>query len=108
MLNFIGPKNEERIIVYNNGEKAASDQTINMNNNFTHGKGRIVIGRHYSELNGKYTSVQLDELLFFNKALMDAQVMLLSKYIYYAEHFLYITSTPITGRYILGCSDLLD
>ena len=83
VLNFMGPKNEERIIVYNNGEEDASDQTINMNNNFTHGKGRIVIGRHYSELNGKYASIQLDELFFFNEALTETQVMLLRKYIYY-------------------------
>ena len=88
MFNFIGSNDEERIIVYNNGEKATSDQSINMNNNFTHGKGRIAIGRHYSELNEKYVSVQLDELLFFNKALTEAQIMLLSKYIYHAEHFL--------------------
>ena len=38
------------------------------------GDGRIVIGRRFSELDSNYPSVQVDELLFFNRALNQTEV----------------------------------
>ena len=38
------------------------------------GDGRIVIGRRFSELDSNYASVQVDELLFFNRALNQTEV----------------------------------
>ena len=38
------------------------------------GDGRIVVGRIYTDKDERYTSLQLDELIFFNKALSTTDI----------------------------------
>ena len=42
------------------------------------GDGRIVVGRYYTDTDERYSSVQVDELLFFNQALSPADVIALN------------------------------
>ena len=41
------------------------------------GDGRIVVGRRYTDRDQQYSSVQVDELIFFNKALTTTDIALL-------------------------------
>ena len=43
------------------------------------GDGKIVFGRVYTDLNMRYASVQMDELLFFNHALITVEILKLSE-----------------------------
>ena len=38
------------------------------------GDGRIVVGRFLTDSDSRYTSVQVDELTYFNKALSDGEI----------------------------------
>ena len=38
------------------------------------GNGRIVLGRHYINSNTRYSSVTIDELVFFNQSLKSTEV----------------------------------
>ena len=72
-------EDKDEIQIYNNAEKVATDKTKAAGKN-SKGNGRIVIGRHFSGSDGKYASVEMDELLFFNQALTEKEITLLSKY----------------------------
>ena len=45
-----------------------------LSSSYVRGDGRIVIGRRFSELDSNYPSAQVDELLFFNRALNETEV----------------------------------
>ena len=64
--NFIGPNNGQGIRTYVDGVYAASDTTKT-----PPADGRVCAGNSAIE---KYTSVDVDELLFFNHKLSDQQV----------------------------------
>ena len=68
VLNYIGSSNGEGIRVLYNGVQVASDTTswgyIRHAPN-----GRIVIGRVYTDRNIYYSSVEIDHLVLFNRAL---------------------------------------
>ena len=42
--------------------------------------GQVVIGRHYVDGDYDYVSVELDELVFFNRALEDQEIQALYQY----------------------------
>ena len=73
MLNYIGPSDGEGIIVYINGTEVAS-VTTKFGLLFSAGDGRIVVGRRFTDLDGGYASVEVDELIYFNAALSDTDV----------------------------------
>ena len=73
MLNYIGPNNGEGIRGYINGEQVAIDTTKTPQSPLA-GDGRIVIGRRFTDVDEKYASVQVDELIFFNKSLKTAEI----------------------------------
>ena len=80
VLSFVkGREDKDEIQIYNNAEKVATDKT-KVAGTKSKGNGRIVIGRHFSGSDGKYASVEMDELLFFNQALTEKEITLLSKY----------------------------
>lgn len=80
VLSFVkGREDKDEIQIYNNAEKVATDKTKASGTN-SKGNGRIIIGRHFSGLDGKYASVEMDELLFFNQALRETEITILSKY----------------------------
>ena len=83
VLSFVkGREDKDEIQIYNNAEKVATDKTKALGTN-SKGNGRIVIGRNFSGSDGKYGSVEIDELLFFNQALPETKITLLSKYTTY-------------------------
>ena len=76
VLNFIGPSDgikiyHERVKVITGASRTAG--------NCTQGDRRTVIGRRFSELDERYASVQMDELLFFNEALTEDEIIMLGE-----------------------------
>ena len=43
------------------------------------GDGRIIIGRRYTDNDGAYGSIEIDELRFFNRTLTEAQIIMFSQ-----------------------------
>ena len=75
-MNYIGPKDGEGVRIYYDGEEVAS-RTTKSSNSYSPGDGKIVVGRFYTNLNGLYASVQVDELIFFNQTLSNDTIGLL-------------------------------
>ena len=73
VLNYIGPNNRQGIRLFEDGVRARSDSYLN-SYNYTAGDGRVVVGKAYVDSAGYYASLEMDELIFFNKALMEAEV----------------------------------
>ena len=68
MLNYIGPNEGEGIRGYMNGVEVANDKHKDGGSRSA-GDGRIVVGRGPTDSNSHYTSVQVDEMMYFNAAL---------------------------------------
>ena len=73
MLNYLGPNNGEGIEIYYNGTEVKSDG-VKQARSMSSGDGRIVVGRHYTDQDWEYASVQVDELIYFNAALSSDHV----------------------------------
>ena len=74
VLNYIGPDHgSEGIQIYLDGEHEKDDKTMTAKTSQS-GNGRVVVGRYHTDLDEKYASVDVDELLFFNHRLTDAQI----------------------------------
>ena len=73
MLNFIGPNAGEGIEAYKDGLLRDSQQHGH-SNTYTDGDGRVVVGKKYVDTNNYYAHVEMDELVFFNKALLEEEV----------------------------------
>ena len=73
MLNYIGSGSGEGIRVFYNGQQVASDTTswgyIRHAPN-----GKIVIGRVYTDHSVYYSSIQIDHLALFNRALNSTEI----------------------------------
>ena len=78
VLNYIGPNNGEGIAIYCDGEEVASD-TIKSVQTIQARDGRVVAGRFQTDEDKSYTSVQVDELIFFNHFLESAEITVLHK-----------------------------
>ena len=79
--NFIGPNDGEGFQLFNNGVKAratidASRRLIPLNTTIS--SSRFLIGKLYYNTDGNYTSVKVDELFFYNRALTEAEITSLS------------------------------
>ena len=72
MLNYIGPNDGEEIRVYYNGQEEVNGVTADATRSA--GDGRIVVGRRYIDEDSQYASMQIDELIFFNKALSTTDI----------------------------------
>ena len=73
VMNYIGPNDGEGIRGYYNGSEVASE-TTKSEDTVPAGDGRIVIGRVFTYSDERYTSMQIDELIFFNKALSTTDI----------------------------------
>ena len=73
VLNYIGPNDGEGIRSYVNGQEVASETTKSRRSSLP-GDGRIVVGRRSTDQDMYYTSVQIDELVFFNKTLSTTEI----------------------------------
>ena len=81
VINYVGPNNGDDFSIYHNGNflfnlTSLVDPTTKP---FNPSDGRIVIGRIRTDLNIRYASVQVDELLFFNQSLTEQEIMMLSQ-----------------------------
>ena len=77
VLNYIGPNDGEGIRVYYDGIEVASYTTSGSGLNLS-GVGRIVVGREYTDVNFYYTTLHLDELIFFNRSLTSDEITALA------------------------------
>ena len=75
VLNYIGPNDEQGIRGYYNGMEVVNGFTKDATR--SPGDGRIVVGKIKTDENRDYPSMQIDELIFFNKALSTTDIKLL-------------------------------
>ena len=68
VLNYVGPDDGEKLQVFYNGENSMHDGSKEAWS-YSAGKWKIVIGKAYAHDDMFYSSVQIDELIFFNRAL---------------------------------------
>ena len=73
LLNYIGPSNGDGIRVYSDGVEVASG-TTKTSESFPAGNGRVVVGRFYTSGDAYYTNTEVDELIYFNKALATEEI----------------------------------
>ena len=79
ILKFIGPNEGEGIRIYHDGVEVGSKTTTGGNSK-DNGTRRIVIGRYFVEPPDIHSSMQVDELLFFNQLLTDDEITMLSRF----------------------------
>ena len=73
VLNFIGPNGGEGIQSFKDGTVRDSHQQ-GRSGTHTAGDGRVVVGRRYVSTSYGYSKVEVDELIFFNEALLEEEV----------------------------------
>ena len=73
VINYIGSDRGEGFTTYINGRAAMSDRSKNDEFN-TAGNGRIVIGRSFTDVNDFYTTMEMEELVIFNRFLTNEQI----------------------------------
>ena len=78
LLNYIGPNNGEGYRIYMDGSEVGSDTAKTVWSGST-GDGRVVIGRYYTDQDKEYSSVHIDELIYFNNSLTDEEIEFLGR-----------------------------
>ena len=76
VFNYIGTNGTQGIAVYHDGQEvtgSTNGQTLST----TAGPGEVVIGRYLTTWDGGYSSVLVDELLFFNRELTPEEIQIL-------------------------------
>ena len=77
VLNYIGPNDHQGINIYHDGGHVGNGtKTVKQTSRVN---GRIIIGKVTYEQRGFYASVQVDELLFYNRALTEEEITMLSQ-----------------------------
>ena len=76
IFNFIGPSAGQGFRVYHDGELVINATRILTGITASMDR-RIVIGRFYTDVDDKYSSLEMDELLFFKKVLTGAEIRML-------------------------------
>ena len=75
LLNYNGPGNGQGIQVYNNGVTSEGHGNQFVDSSFApSGSGQTVIGRYFSDREERYTSLEIDELAYFNMNLNTDQI----------------------------------
>ena len=73
MVNYIGPDDGQGIRVYFDGLEMKRD-TTKYEELYSAGSGSIIVGRLKTNLDKDYTSIMIDELIFFNSSLDTADI----------------------------------
>ena len=73
VLNYIGPNNGQGIRFYFDGVQVANDTRKRSTTTFA-GDGRMILGKQGINVDARYASVDVDELLFFNETLSDQSI----------------------------------
>ena len=80
VLNFLGPDSNQGYRIYRDGTLI---RFYNLHKDTTYRyrprDGKIVIGRLWTDIYFKHSSFQLDELLFYNQVLTEAEIDMLSQ-----------------------------
>ena len=79
VINYIGENDGQGFQVYQNGALAANVTRLHAVHSGYLGDGRIVIGRELTT-GGFYSSVTVDELIFFEQMLSTQHITALSQY----------------------------
>ena len=82
-MNYLGPNEGEGIRIYNNGIEVRNDTTTGTGVCILEPclpDGQIVIGRAYTRMSTLYVSLEVDELAFFNTALSQDEITMLSQH----------------------------
>ena len=74
VLNFIGPSGGQGIQAFRDGV-LINHYKVGLVDTQTAGEGRVVVGRKFVTSNRDYAHVEVDELIFFNQALLAEGVM---------------------------------
>ena len=74
--SFANLEGEERIKLYLDGELYDTIDETDIRSSST-GSRRVLIGRAYINADNAYTSLEMDELLFYNRALEELEVQAL-------------------------------
>ena len=87
VVNFIGPNDGQGLQVYYDGvqvrdryQRDTSRKGSPSTSIFRNSTRRILIGRLFFDHDDYYTSVQVDEMFFFNQALTETEITGLSQY----------------------------
>ena len=73
MMIYNGNGQGKGVTLYYNGAEVKGS-TTNGGGSFSAGDGRIVVGRFHTDEDERYSSVELDELIFFNRALSKDEI----------------------------------
>ena len=76
VLNYIGSNDGEGIRISYDGQEVANGTTMD-EGSYPAGGSRIVVGRSFIDEDRLYASMEIDELIFFNKALSTNDIKLL-------------------------------
>ena len=76
VFNYIGTSGTQGIVFYHDGHEVTSS-TSGQTLSTSAGPGEVVIGRYLTTLDGGYSSVLVDELLFFNHKLSQKESQIL-------------------------------
>ena len=83
VINYIGPAEGQGIRIYKDGTQVAN-HTTKSDPTCQHPQcrpdGKIVVGRDNTRRDRGYCSFQVDELAFFNKALSQEEITMLSQH----------------------------
>ena len=74
VVNFIGPSVTQGFRVYNDGVQVGGNSRVERGLIHAEGDGRIMFGRFYTDVNERYASAHMDELLLFNQVLTEAEI----------------------------------
>ena len=80
-VNYFGTEEGQGFVVYFNGDKVSDNSERSEDESRTvQASGRFVVGRSFTEEDGHYSSMVIDELLCFNKFLNPEDIRLLYSY----------------------------
>ena len=72
-MNYLDYNSDEAVQIYYDGEKRTGDSVLTVRT-ATPSDGRIVIGRKFGNVDGDYSTMEIDELALFNTALSSEQI----------------------------------
>ena len=73
VINYFGPNNGQGFKTYFDGNLRITDNT-KWQHNTSPSNGKIVIGKFFADIDHYYTSMDVDELLFFNHTLTTQEI----------------------------------
>ena len=77
MVNFLGPEDDQGVKVYYNGVQEGSDPS-KYEYAIQVGDRKIAVGRYYTGSSWRDGSVEVDELIMFNQALTNEEIVRLT------------------------------